>query len=121
MELQLNTVRRVSTAAERRMRARVNATLGEWKITAVAPVQLATPSTPRTATRVADPFAVAQATIEAMQRSTAADQRRRDEWRQDLTDAFEKGADVTARRIADVSGDPNYKRFSRTQKGKIMG
>ncbi len=56
-----------------------------------------------------------------MQRSEEAEQGRRDEWRQDLKDAMEKGADVTARRIADVSGDPNYKRFSRTQKGKIMG
>merc|ERR1712153_275330 len=108
MELQLNTVRRVSTAAERRMRARVNTTLGEWTITAVAPARRATPATPRTATQVADPFAVAQATVEAMQRSHEADRRRRDEWKEDLTDAFEEGADVTARRITDVNGDPNY-------------
>ena len=41
--------------------------------------------------------------------------------REELADAFSKGADVTVRRIAEVSEDPTYKRFSRTQKGKIMG
>ena len=97
MELQMNTVRRVNPTAERRMRARVNATLGEWTIAAVAPVRRATPATPLTAIRAADPFAVARATVEAMQQSHKADRQRRDEWREDLTDAFEKGADVTAR------------------------
>ena len=59
--------------------------------------------------------------MEAMQRSQEEERQRRNDWREDLADAFAKGADVTARRIAEVSRDPTYKRFSRTQKGKIMG
>ena len=49
MELQMTTVRQVSPAAERRMRARVNTTLGEWTGTAVAPAQQAAPAIPQAA------------------------------------------------------------------------
>ena len=45
MELQMTTVRQVSPAAERRMRAQVNTTLGEWTGTAVAPARQAAPAT----------------------------------------------------------------------------
>ena len=41
--------------------------------------------------------------------------------REELTDTFSRGVNVTARRMVEVSGDPTHNRFSKTQKGKIMG
>ena len=56
-----------------------------------------------------------------MQSKEDIERHRRSEFREDLADAFSKGADVTARRIADVNGDQAFRRFTRTQKGKLMG
>ena len=116
----MTAVRRVTPAAERRMRARVNATLGEWTRTVVAPAQQAAPAPPQAATSPTDAFAVAQATVEAMQQSQEEERRHRDDRKEILADAFLKGTDVTARQLTDVNGDPTYTRFLRTQKGKIM-
>ena len=114
MELQMTAVRQVTPAAERRMRARVNTTLGNWTGTAVASARQAAPVPPQAVSRPTDAFAAAQATVEVMQRSQEEERQRRDGWKEMLADAFSKGADVTVRQIAEVSGDPTYKRFSRT-------
>jgi hypothetical protein len=97
------------------MQMRLSLALVEWRAPAAAPAptQLTTQTT--------DAYAVAQAMVTAMQRSEEAERRRREDLREELADVFLKGADITARRFAEVSGDPTYKRFSRTQKGKIMG
>ena len=121
MELQMTAMIRVNPAAERQMQTRVNATLGEWRTYVTLPAQLAAPSPPRAATQTTDAFVVAQATVAVMQRSAEEERRQQVNLREELADAFSKGADVTARRIAEVSGDPTYKRFFRTQKGEIMG
>ena len=111
---------RVNPAAERQMQTPVNTTLGEWRAPAVAPAQLVAPAPQQAAVQTTGAFAVAHATVAAMQRSAEEDQRRQDDWREELVDPFSKGVDVTARRIAEVSRDPTYKRFSRTQKGKTI-
>ena len=63
-----------------------------------------------------DAFTVTQATVAVMQRSEETVRLRREDLREELADAFSRGADVTARRIVKVSGDSTYKRFSRTQR-----
>jgi hypothetical protein len=72
-------------------------------------------------TQPTNAYIVAQATVAAMQRHEEAKRRRKTKLREELVDAFSKGADATVRQLAEVSGGPTYKRFSRTQKGNIMG
>ena len=86
-----------------------------------APAPAAAPALTQAPTQTIDTDIVAQATVATMQMSKEAKRRRQTKLRKELADAFLKRADVTVRRLAEVNGDPTYKRFSRTQKGKITG
>ena len=58
--------------------------------TAVAPAQQAAPATPQAVPCPPDAFAVAHATVEAMQQSQEEERQQRDDWKEILVDAFLK-------------------------------
>ena len=68
-----------------------------------------------------DPCDIARATDEALQKQDERDAKMRRQMVDDMANAYERGAEHAARRVAKAHGDGDYKRFSDTQEATLMG
>ena len=118
MELSFSPLIGRTRDAKKAMARRLDCTLGERHEAAREP-NVPRPSHP--AWQQNDPYDIARATDEALQRQDERDAKMRRQMVDDMANAYERGAEHVARRVAEAHGDSDYKCFSDTQKATLMG